>query len=90
MDDQKSQKLLQQIHDEINNIQTLDQPSIELLRDLDLDIRTLLDRSGDRGTLLHPTVVQRFEFAISHFEVSHPELATLISKFLGSLSNAGV
>jgi hypothetical protein len=39
---------------------------------------------------VHPTILQRLDDAIGHFEVTHPELTSLISKLLASLSNAGI
>jgi hypothetical protein len=39
---------------------------------------------------LHPSIVQRLEGALNHFEVTHPDLTTMISKLLDSLSNAGI
>jgi hypothetical protein len=90
MDNKKSRELLQQLHDEINNTQTVDEEGSELLRDLDGDIRELLERSEEQQMQLHPSVIQRLESALSHFEVTHPDLTTLISKVVDSLSNAGV
>jgi hypothetical protein len=90
MDNKKSRELLQQLHDEIKNTQTVDEEGSELLRDLDGDIHALLDRSEEQLVQVHPSVIQRLESALSHFEVTHPELTTLISKVVESLSNAGV
>jgi hypothetical protein len=90
MDNKKSRELLQQLHDEINKTQTVDEKGKLLLRDIDGDIRALLERSEEHPVQVHPSIVQRLESAVSHFEVTHPELTTLISKFLASLSNAGV
>jgi hypothetical protein len=90
MDNKKSRQLLQQLHDEINHTQAVDDKGVELLRDLDVDIRALLERSEEHPMQVHPSVVQRLESAVSHFEVIHPELTTLISRFLDTLSNAGI
>jgi hypothetical protein len=90
MDDYDSRKLLQQLHDEINNLQAVDENSSDLLRDIDGDIRSLLERSGEHPIQVNPSVVQRLESAVDHFEVTHPDLTMLISKVLASLSNAGV
>lgn len=90
MDDNDSRKLLQQLHDEINNLQMVDENSSDLLRDIDGDIRTLLERSGEHSMPVHPTVIGRLEDAVDQFEVTHPELTALISKVLDSLSIAGI
>ena len=90
MDENDSRKLLQQIHEEINNLKDVDENSSSLLRDIDGDIRALLERSKEHPMQVHPSVVQRLESGLSYFEVTHPELTTLISKLLDTLSNAGV
>lgn len=90
MDNTELRKLLHQLHDEIKNTRTVDEKGGELLRDLEGDIRDLLERSGENPVQLHPSVVQRLEGAIDHFEVTHPDLTTLISKLLNYLSNAGI
>jgi Domain of unknown function (DUF4404) len=90
MDNKKSRKLLQQLHDEINATQSVDKKGSELLRDLDGDIRALLERSGKIPAQLHPSVIKRLEVAIDHFELTHPELTALISNVLESLSKAGI
>ncbi|NJD58785.1 MAG: hypothetical protein C3F13_18720 [Anaerolineales bacterium] len=90
MNDNKSRDLLQQLHDEINNLQQVDEKGTELLKDIDGDIRDLLERSGEAPLDVHPGIVGRLDDAICHFEVSYPELTALISKLVDSLTTAGV
>jgi hypothetical protein len=90
MDNNELRKLLLQLHDEIKNIQSVDEKGSELLRDLEGDIQNLLERSEENPVQLHPSIVQRLEGALNHFEVTHPALTTLISNLLDSLSNAGI
>ncbi len=90
MDNKDLRKLLQQLHDEVENTQTVDEQDSELLRDLDGHIRTLLDRSEENPVQVQPAFVGRLEETFYRFEVSHPRLTTLVSKVLDSLSNAGI
>jgi hypothetical protein len=90
MDNEELRKLLDELHDQINSTQTVDKKGGELLRDLEGDIRALLERSGENPVQPNQTVVQRLESALDHFEVSHPDLTLLISRLLESLSNAGI
>jgi hypothetical protein len=90
MDNKISRKLLHQLHDEINNTLTVDEKGSALLRDLDGDIRALLERSEGNSGQVHPSMVQRLQSALEHFETTHPDLTLLISKLLDSLSNAGI
>jgi hypothetical protein len=90
MDNQELRKLLDELHDEVNKTQTVDKKGRELLRDLDGDIRALLERSRENPVKVNPSIVQQLEGALDHFEMDHPELTMLISKLLESLSNAGI
>lgn len=90
MDNDELRKLLQQLHDEIKNAQRVDEKGNELLRKLDGDIRALLQRSEETPVQLHPSFVQRLEGTLYHFEATHPDLTTMISRLLDSLSNAGI
>ena len=90
MDDDKNRKILQQLHDEINNLQEVDDKGAELLRDLDADIRALLERSGEEPVEVHQGIFHRLDQVVDHFEATHPEFATLISELLTALSSAGV
>jgi hypothetical protein len=90
MDNKELDKLLHQLHDEIQKTRSIDDKGSELLRDLEGDIRTLLERSQGVPMQVHPSIVQRLEFAVNHFEVTHPHLTTLISSLLDSLSSAGI
>lgn len=90
MDDKEFDELLHQLHDEIQKTRSIDDKGSELLRDLDGDIRTLLERSQSAPLQLHPSIVQRLELAVNQFEVSHPDLTTLITNLLDSISSAGI
>jgi hypothetical protein len=90
MDNEEHRKLLQQLHDEINNTKTIDETEVELLRDLEGDIRALLERARENPVEYHPSFVERLHGAVNRFEVTYPDLTTLISKLLDSLSSAGI
>ena len=90
MDNKELDKLLRQVHDEIHNTQSVDEKESELLLDLEGDIRTLLNRPGNQPIQMQASMVQRLEKAINRFEVTYPELTTLISNLLDSFSSAGL
>lgn len=90
MDNEELRKLLHQLHDEIENTRTVDEKDSELLRDLEGDIRAILDRSEENPVQLHPSFIQRLEGTLYQFEATHPDLTMLISKLLDSLSNVGI
>ena len=90
MDNKELDDLLHKLHDEIEKTRSIDDKGSKLLRDLEGDIRTLLERSQGGAIQVHPSIQQRLELAVNHFEVSHPDLTTLISNLLDSLSSAGI
>jgi hypothetical protein len=90
MDDPELDKLLAQLHQEIEHTDNVGDKEKALLRDLSGDIRKLLDRSdGDQEQPL-PTTVQRLEASIDLLEISHPTLTAMMSRLLNILSNAGI
>ena len=90
MDTKNTDDLLKQLHDEIKTIDSVDEKGVELLEDLDKDIRLLLERSGEQPYNMHPNLAQSLDRAIRHFEATHPDLTDLLAKVMSSLSNAGV
>jgi hypothetical protein len=90
MDDMKFRKLLEQVHDEIDNAGKVDEKGRALLIDLDEHIRELLMRSNSVPLVPKPGLQRGLENALRHFEVTHPELTKAISRLLETLSNAGI
>ena len=90
MDDQELRKLIEQLHAEIQNTQSVDEKGQELLVHLEADIQKLLAQSGGVTTPVHPSTLQRLEESLDHFEASHPTLTILLSKVLEGFSNVGI
>jgi hypothetical protein len=88
MNNQEIDKLLEQLKSEIEGIQPDDEKGQELLRDLSVDIRELLERAESKQPAA--SMMQRLETSIDHFEVTHPELTAALSSLLSTLSNAGI
>jgi hypothetical protein len=90
MDDKKLRKLLEGLRDEIENAGKVDEKGRALLIELDVQIRELLSRSESAPLIPKPVLRHGLENALRHFEVTHPELTTAISRLLETLSNAGI
>ena len=87
MADKKLSKLLEQLHHELAKTEAVDERGRELLRVLNADIQTLLDRSeGDSDDSL----LERLQDSLDHFEITHPELTSALSRMLTTLNNAGI
>jgi len=88
MSDKNLSELLEELHDELGKTQAVDDKGRQLLRHLDGDIRQLLKRSGDIQA--DETMLERFQEAIDHFEVTYPRLTSALSHMMRILSNAGI
>ncbi len=90
MDDQKLRKLLEQLHSELEHTQNMDDKGQALLKDLDADIRGLLNRSKGEALQVTSPTVGLLEDTINHFEITHPTLTMALSELLTALNNAGI
>ena len=90
MDDQELQKLIESLHNEIQNTQSVDEKGRELLAHLEADIRKLLNQAGGASNPVHPSTLKRMQEGLDHFEVTHPTLTILLSRVLEALSNVGL
>ena len=90
MNDQELCQLLEQLHNEIEGTKSVDAKERELLRDLEADIRELLERCETEEIQTHPLTVRRMEDAIEYMAVNHPTLTTMLSNISTILGNAGV
>jgi len=90
MENEKLQKLLEQVQNELEHTQDIDAQGQEMLQALDKDIKNLLGRIEKGQLQAHPSTIQRLENTIDHFEVTHPTLSATLAKLLAVLGNAGI
>jgi hypothetical protein len=88
MTSQDIDKLLEQLNSEIEGIQPDDEKGQALLRELSADIRELLERAESKQPA--PSMMDRLEASIEHFEVTYPDLTAALSILSRILSNAGI
>ena len=87
MANQKLDQLLEQLHKEIESIESVDEKGQELLRDLSTDIQQLLNRAENHQPA---SMLERIQTAIQHFEVTHPDFTAALANLSAILSNAGI
>jgi CII-binding regulator of phage lambda lysogenization HflD len=90
MNDDELRQLLEELHEQIENTDSVDEKGRELLDHLSMDIRRLLDRTGHEAPRATSREVSRLEESIRHFEVTHPTLTATLSQLLNILNNAGI
>jgi cell division septum initiation protein DivIVA len=88
MNSQEIDKLLEKLNKEIEGIKPDDEKGQELLRELSEDIRELLERAESKQPA--PSMMQRLEASIDHFEITHPDLTAALSSLFSILNNAGI
>ena len=84
MENKELERLLEKLHTELENMQSVDEKDMQLLRDIEQDINGLLHQS-DRDTVLG-----RLNEAIQQFEVSHPTITAMLSEISSILNIAGI
>lgn len=89
MDHTKLRSDLQKLHQELREINSLDEEEQRLLRQLDADIRELLARDDD-NLKADPDARQRLREALAKVEASHPRVTLLMRQMVDSLSYLGV
>jgi CII-binding regulator of phage lambda lysogenization HflD len=87
--DQNLRELLERLHNELEQTDSMDEKGNEMLRHLESDIHRRLERP-DKKTEREEPVVERLQDAIDHFEATHPDLTSTLSEMMTILSNAGI
>jgi hypothetical protein len=90
MDNPELCELLEQLQREIEETETVDEKELELLRDLGVDIRELLERCQAEQVQAQPLTIRRLDDAIDSLAVNHPTLTAMISNISRILNNAGI
>jgi Domain of unknown function (DUF4404) len=87
MEEKDLTSLLKRLRAELTNVKAVDEQGRQLLRDLDADIRNLLERSEDDAD---DSVLERLQDSVDYFEATHPRLTQALSQLLNALNNAGI
>ena len=90
MDKQQFDLALQQLHHELQQIESVDETERQLLRQLMADIRKLT-RSENSDQLRAPEgLVEELTEGIERFEASHPRATMLMGQVIDALAKMGI
>lgn len=90
MDKEQLHSTLEQLHDELQQIESVDESERQLLRQLMADIRKLT-RSENSDQLRAPEgLVEGLTEGIEHFEASHPQATMLMGQVIDALAKMGI
>jgi predicted nuclease with TOPRIM domain len=84
-------KTLENLRRQLEQTQTHDEASQQLLAQLKLDVDAALNRLEAEGeTQETHTLTERLNDGVTSFEATHPDLTTALSAVIDSLSNMGL
>lgn len=88
MEKQRLQELLVQLHEELEQTETVDEGTGEVLSDLKKDISRLVQEEAAIEDE-QEGLAERLNDAVGHFEEDHPKLSMVIQHVLDSLARMG-
>ena len=90
MDKRQLRDALQQFHTELENADSISDSDREMLKHLEKDIQSLLERDVNPSLQEGASLIERLNQAIEQFEIDHPGLTLVIGHTLAILSQEGV
>ena len=90
MDQQQLREKLVQLHDELEQTQSLDEDTRRVLGDLSKDIRELLDQPGSKTDRRYGTLSGNLRANLTRFETTHPRLTDAMERAIDALVQMGV
>jgi len=88
MEQQKLRELLATLHQELEQVETVDETTGVVLSNLRADMQRLLDEKGI-VTDKDESLMERLREALDHFETDHPTLSITLQHLLESLAKMG-
>jgi hypothetical protein len=89
MDKQQLQGHLEQLHAELQQVESPDDAQQEILQSVARDVKEVLDREGD-----HPQpysgLSERLSEAVAQLEASHPRTTMLMRQVIDQLAYLGI
>jgi chromosome segregation ATPase len=89
MDKNKLHGQLEELHAELQQVESVDDSDREMLKRLTKDIRDVLERKDDH-TEHYNQLSGRLREAIARLEASHPKATTLMTQVIDQLSYMGI
>ena len=88
MEQQNLRELLDTLHRELEQVESIDETTEVVLSNLRADMQRLL---AEKAGTLHEdeSLVERMNEALDHFETDHPKLSLTIQHILDSLAKMG-
>lgn len=88
MSEQKLQDLLARLHTELENTDTVDPETLNLVRELDVDINRLVESGSDGNDL--DNVMDRARSVQTRFALEHPAAEQFLREIIDTLAKVGI
>ena len=88
MPTERLRALLTELHDELEETQSIDAEGTQLLRGIKDEINELIETEAQQREA--KGIYGRLEESVRRFEESHPQLTSLIQRISDTLSQAGI
>lgn len=90
MEKQQLNEMLRKLHEELEQVESVDDATVSVLSTLREDIQHLLSGKGTGTPEDQEPISERLGEAIDHFEADHPKLSMAIQHVLDSLAKMGL
>lgn len=90
MGKRRLRNLLEQLHEELENADSVGPEARDLLRDVTGDIHDVLERTESASADEEESINDRLNHAIVEFKNSHPQLSFTIERIMKTLSDIGI
>jgi hypothetical protein len=88
--DKQTLKAVKELHQQLQQVDSLKERDRELVDRLRRDIESLLAHTGEGRASERESVIGQLEDAVGRFEVSHPDLTAVMSRVIKALSDMGI
>jgi len=88
MSEQKLRDLLARLHTELENTDAVDTETLDLVRELDVDINRLVDSDADADEL--DNVMDRARSVETRFAAEYPTAEQFLREIIDTLSKVGI
>ncbi|MEO8400001.1 MAG: DUF4404 family protein [Ignavibacteriaceae bacterium] len=86
----KLNQSLEQLHERLKKISSIDEESKNTLRKISNDINNLLEKPTEKAAEEKNEIIDSLKESATQFEADHPELAESIHIIIHTLSNMGM
>jgi hypothetical protein len=88
--EQRLRELLEELHGELEQDDSVGEQPRELLRTVMVDIQERLDRDSDEVPDWPSSLGDRLRDSLEHFGESHPRVTSTVGRVIDALSNMGI